>query len=83
MEEVAQDKTGGLGNLFEHLDVEDPVEWTTKNLPNKSSKIVDTYELEASDEDISFAMFCFLKDLTDIRFFVRETVSAHHIPSVL
>lgn len=35
----------------------------------------DTYDFESTDEDISFAIFCLLKDLTDIRHYVRQTVS--------
>jgi hypothetical protein len=45
----------------------------------KSPKTLDTYELESTDEDISFAIFCLLKDLTDIRHYVRQTVSVLHI----
>jgi hypothetical protein len=65
-----------LGNLFEYLEVEDPAEWASGSLPSNSSKIkttVSTYELEPSDEDLSFAIFFFLKDLTEIRHYVRQT----------
>jgi len=62
-----------LGNLFEYLEVEDPTEWTSGSLSASSSKTNLTYELEPSDEDLSFAIFCLLKDLTDIRHHVRQT----------
>lgn len=69
--------TENLANLFEYLDVEDPAEWTSGALPSKSTKSSKksnlTYELEDSDEDKSFAIFCLFKDLTDIRHFVRQT----------
>jgi hypothetical protein len=64
---------GGLVNLFEYLELEDPVEWTSDASRSNSSKTNSTYELEPSDEDLSFAIFCFLKDLTDIRHYVRQT----------
>jgi hypothetical protein len=64
-----------LGNLFEYLDVDEPTEWTSNALPRKSAKAPCVYELEPSDEEISFAIFCLLKDLTDIRYYVRQTVS--------
>jgi hypothetical protein len=71
------DDTAELRNQFEYLEVEDPTEWNSSALPSKSksSKTVGTYELEPRDEDISFAIFCLLKDLTDIRHYVRQTVS--------
>jgi Family of unknown function (DUF6604) len=75
--DVATNPVNGLGNLFEHLEVDEPTEWTSSDLP-KSTKILDTYELEPTDEDISFAIFCLFKDLTDIRHFVRETVSTDY-----
>jgi hypothetical protein len=64
-----------LGTLFEHLEVDEPPEWTSDNLPPKSARTFDTYELEPTDEDLSFAIFCLFKDLTDIRHYVRQTVS--------
>jgi hypothetical protein len=72
----------GLGNLFEHLEVDEPPEWTSNNLPPKSTKNFDTYELEPTNEDLSFAIFCLFKDLTDIRHYVRQTVSeTQHLTS--
>lgn len=67
--------TAGLCNLFEYLDVEEPAEWTAGVMPPKTKKVTDTYELKSTDEDISFAIFCLLKDLTDIRHYVQQTVS--------
>lgn len=72
----------GLGTLFEHLEVDEPPEWTSNNLPPKSIKTFDAYELEPTDEDLSFAIFCLFKDLTDIRHYVRQTVSeTQHLSS--
>jgi hypothetical protein len=64
-----------LANIFEYLEVEDPAEWTSDALLMKTSSssiINSTYQLEPSDEELSFAIFCFLKDLTDIRHYVRQ-----------
>jgi hypothetical protein len=62
-----------LSNIFECLELEDPAEWTSSSLPSNSNKTNTTYELEPSDEDLSFAIFCLFKDLTDIRHYVRQT----------
>jgi hypothetical protein len=69
-----------VGNLFEYLDIEEPTEWTSSALSPKAVKAISTYELELTDEDISFAIFCLLKDLTDIRHYVRQTVSESLTP---
>jgi hypothetical protein len=76
-ENDSMEGVAGLRNLFQYLEVEDPIEWTSSTLPSdkKSSKALCRYELEPTDEDISFAIFCLLKDLTDIRHYVRQTVS--------
>jgi hypothetical protein len=68
---------GDLVNLFEYLELEDPVEWTSDAPRSHTSKTNSTYELEPSDQDLSFAIFCFLKDLTDIRHYVRQTWAAY------
>jgi hypothetical protein len=65
----------GLGALFEHLEVDESPEWTSNDLRPKSTKTFDTYELEPTDEDLSFTIFCLFKDLTDTRHYVRQTVS--------
>ncbi|PMD30202.1 hypothetical protein L207DRAFT_592660 [Hyaloscypha variabilis F] len=74
-ENDSMEGVAGLRNLFQYLEVEDPIEWTSSTLPSdkKSSKALCRYELEPTDEDISFAIFCLLKDLTDIRHYVRQT----------
>jgi hypothetical protein len=76
---IASDKKiENFSNLFKYLEVEEPAECTygdasTPDTP-KSKDMSDTiYELESSDEDKSFAIFCLLKDLTDIRHLVRQT----------
>lgn len=78
VEKDIDDTATNIGNRFQYLEVDDPTEWTSNALPSsKSAKIVttNTYDLEPTDEDISFAIFCLLKDLTDIRHYVRQTVS--------
>lgn len=68
--------TEPLANIFENLEIEHCDDWDStiglfpsepKRRPN------DSYKMEASDEDISFALYCFLKDLAEIRIFVRRT----------
>lgn len=66
-----------LANLFEHLDLEEPKEndaqsWLPAQLQSPKTP-TDTYEIEILEEDIKFTIFCFLKDATDIRLFVRRT----------
>ncbi|KAF4635177.1 hypothetical protein G7Y89_g2936 [Cudoniella acicularis] len=61
-----------LRNRFNYLEVDEPTEWTSSALPSKSNKVADTYKLEPTDDDISFAIFCLLKDLTDIRHYWAE-----------
>lgn len=63
-------------NSFYPLDVEEclDVETDTTWVPVSTKKVTqDTYELETSPEDISFAVYCFMKDLTNIRIFIRRT----------
>lgn len=66
-----------LRNRFEYLEVEEPTESASSPLPSKSKKVAGKVELELepTDEDISFAIFCFLKDLTEIRHYIGQTVS--------
>jgi hypothetical protein len=63
-------------NLFSLLEVEECPDWED-GVPSKAGmpkKVVqDSYEPEAAPEDVSFAMYCFMKDLTDIRIFIRRT----------
>ncbi|TVY84824.1 hypothetical protein LSUE1_G002099 [Lachnellula suecica] len=69
----ADKETIDLRNRFEFLEVEEPTKWTSGAVPVKSNKMVNTYDLEPKDEDVSFAIFCLLKDLTDIRHYIRQT----------
>lgn len=75
--ETGEKDIAALSNLFEHLDVDEPAEWTSTSLPSKKAKSACTYELEVeqSDVEISFAIFCVFKDFTDIRHYIRQTVS--------
>ncbi|KAE9375177.1 hypothetical protein N431DRAFT_463284 [Stipitochalara longipes BDJ] len=66
------DKTG-LGNLFGNLEIEEPTEWTSSSLPPKPAKAPQIYELENTEEEILYAIFCLLKDMTDLRYYVRQT----------
>jgi hypothetical protein len=75
---ASEKKIDNIGNLFEYLEVEEPAEciYGDASTPDtsKSKAMSDTiYELEPSDEDKSFAIFCLFKDLTDIRYLVRQT----------
>jgi hypothetical protein len=69
-----------LRNRFHYLEVDEPTEWTSCALPSKSNKVAGTFALEPRDEDIPFAIFCLLKDLTDIRHYVRHTVNKSPSP---
>lgn len=62
-------------NLFSLLEVEECPEWNDDApAPTVTKKVPEvSYEQEASPEDVSFALFCFMKDLTDIRIFIRRT----------
>jgi hypothetical protein len=65
-----------VANMFECLELSetDESEEIPESIPTvpKVEKNVK-YKLEASDADVSFAVYCFLKDLTNIRLFVRRT----------
>ncbi|CAN9162344.1 unnamed protein product [Alternaria alternata] len=64
-------------NAFEHLkfeeplDVEDMPEAIESSVRPATQKV--SYKLEPSDTDVSFAIYCFLKDATHVRLAVRRT----------
>lgn len=63
-------------NLFSLLEVEECPDLDTEEagiprLPTKAR--LAKYEPEVSPEDVSFAIYCFMKDMTDIRIFIRRT----------
>jgi hypothetical protein len=62
-------------NMFECLELEETeeLEEIPESIPVtcKVEKDVE-YKLKTSDADVSFAVYCFLKDLTNIRLFVRR-----------
>jgi hypothetical protein len=63
-------------NLFDLLEVEEcpDMEPEADWVPAPPKKVAqDTYEPEVSPEDISFALYCFMKDMTEIRIFIRQT----------
>jgi hypothetical protein len=63
-------------NMFASLEIEETFDLddipdviaTPSTVNNKAE-----YKQEASEEDVSFAVYCFLKDMTHIRLFVRHT----------
>ncbi|KAF2274138.1 uncharacterized protein EI97DRAFT_444418 [Westerdykella ornata] len=77
-----------LSNLFEYLNVEElldsdadspqssqpvssqPVSSKPLKVPPRPSV---TYEMEKSEDDTVFAIFCYFKDVTDVRLFIRRT----------
>ncbi|KAF2797425.1 hypothetical protein K505DRAFT_398635 [Melanomma pulvis-pyrius CBS 109.77] len=65
-----------LANMFEYLELEEPTEseWLP-DIPGHIERKVTpiSYKIETSDDEISFAIYCFLKGATDIRVFVRRT----------
>jgi hypothetical protein len=66
-----------VANMFASLEVEETSEVEMEDIPevspkSKVEKRVE-YKLETSEADVSFAVYCFLKDLTNIRLFVRRT----------
>jgi hypothetical protein len=67
--------TRKVTNIFECLKLEEPI--SSEDIPDTivMSKIASKvdYKLETSDAEISFALYCFLKDATHIRLFVRRT----------
>ncbi|KAB2102465.1 hypothetical protein AG0111_0g8965 [Alternaria gaisen] len=64
-------------NAFEHLNFEEPLD--TEDMPEAIESPVRpatqkiSYKLEPSDTDVSFAIYCFLKDATHLRLAVRRT----------
>ncbi|KAF2655842.1 hypothetical protein K491DRAFT_406655 [Lophiostoma macrostomum CBS 122681] len=66
----------GMTNIFQHLTIEDLSGSDSEDAakPKETSPAEeDTYTLETSEADTSFAIFCLLKDVTDVRLFVRRT----------
>lgn len=62
-----------LGNRFAYLEVEEPAEWTAAAPFITANKLVVTYDLEPSKEEASFAIYCMMKDMTDIRYYIHQT----------
>lgn len=62
-------------NMFECLELgqSDQLEDNPEFIPTPKVENQVEYKLETSDTDMSFAVYCFLKDLTNIRLFVRRT----------
>jgi hypothetical protein len=69
--EIAQ-----VTNLFGLLEIEECPNWQPKDawVPIKAKQEPEnSYEPAPSPEDVSFALYCFMKDITDIRIFIRRT----------
>jgi hypothetical protein len=69
-------KAGPSTNLFGLLEIEECSDWEPdySSMPAPTKKTLQvTYKPEATPEDVSFALYCFMKDLTDIRIFIRRT----------
>jgi len=65
-----------LANLPENLEMGEcrtAEASTTTPVPAPTKKVEPVYSLEPSAEDIPFAIFCFLKDYTDVRLLVHKT----------
>jgi hypothetical protein len=66
----------GLANVFSLLEIEECPDFESDEAwdPTPSKKVLQaSYEPETPPEDVSFALYCFMKDMTDIRIFVRRT----------
>jgi hypothetical protein len=64
-------KAYDLLEIEECRDYDAEAKWITPSRSQKTSQKV--YESDSSLEDLSFALYCFMKDMTDIRIFVRRT----------
>jgi len=64
-------------NMFACLELEETAE--LEDIPDVIATPTEVnskkaeYKLESSEEDVSFAVYCYLKDMTHIRLFVRRT----------
>jgi hypothetical protein len=81
-EQVKVEKTKTLDantripNVFNLLEIEEcpdlgPEETWASTISKKVLQV--SYEPEVSPEHLSFALYCFMKDMTDIRIFIRRT----------
>lgn len=68
-------KSKKLNNLFEVLELEDTID--AEQIPDAIASTCNPtkteYKLETAAADISFAIYCFLKDFTQIRMFIKST----------
>lgn len=78
--------TTQLANRFEHLEVEEPPvfdhellalhqqqDTAQSNKKKEGEKDKATYHMDDPAEEIEVMLYCFMKDLTGIRIFVRDT----------
>jgi len=76
LNEKAANENPQSTNLFGILEVEECPDWESEVSPQPTTRkksLQDSYEPEASNEDVSFALYCFMKDMTEIRIFIRRT----------
>lgn len=75
--EGRSDAQSHLANLFEHLvlgeSLEDSTETSIPKTAPETDKKAQTYLMETSEEDKAFAIYCFLRNCTDIRLAVFQT----------
>jgi hypothetical protein len=76
----AQDTPTRVPNIYEYLEPEDidrsdaPVSHTVRQATGATPSVVyDLEQVQKETREKAFALFCFLKDLTAIRLFVRQT----------
>ncbi|KAF2107898.1 hypothetical protein BDV96DRAFT_672734 [Lophiotrema nucula] len=78
-EDLANDKAQAA-NIYDNLPLEESSESGTSEwlpfIPGHTPKPKEkptSYEMESTKEDVSFAIYCFMKDVTDVRLFIRRT----------
>jgi len=75
-----------LSNFFEHLKVEDPVAWTydPAKMPQSPKLKLNpvTFDLEAAEEEVSFAICCLLREMHSVRTFVQSTWKQYELDHI-
>lgn len=79
-QEKSDEDGNGLGNIFSCLQVEEPSTTPLGSAPTPRLTVVSsniTFELETSEEETTFAVWCLLTDLYDIRAAIGEMWRDH------
>jgi len=75
-----------LGNFFEHLEVEDPVAWTydPAKMPQSPKLKLNPviFDLEAAEEEASFAICCLLREMHSVSTFVQSTWKQYELDHI-